>query len=241
MKYIRFLKNILIIVCLSLSLISSFSKCQAYTWDEFCTLVENYQSYEGLNQTTIEGCRWFINNKQNIINRLNSWYLGAIDPSNFSNFVMYRDGNLMYLVGFQNGDGIIYHQNRFYKPNGIDNFMAWGNYSKTNYNEISAEPKGIINYNGYSVNMCAILTDIPPQYTIPTTTITVANLGPSIDFITYNDGNISVYYNGSSDTFLKYNLSRSVKSWSLGRLDGFDDSMKIDVRLNRYMNRGIYY
>lgn len=61
-------------------------------------------------------------------------------------------------------------------------------------------------------------------------------LSPSIDFVKYNDGTIEIFYNNMSDTFLKYNLSRSVNQWALGRLDGLDVDLRVDVKLNRYMN-----
>lgn len=58
----------------------------------------------------------------------------------------------------------------------------------------------------------------------------------SVTFSPYNDGNISVYYNSISDTFLKYNISRSVPSWALGRIEGLSGDIRVDVKLNRYMN-----
>ena len=61
---------------------------------------------------------------------------------------------------------------------------------------------------------------------------------PSLDLDLYDNGDITIYNDFSSDTFKKYLVSRSFVKWALGKLD-LENGMSVDVRLNMFVSSDV--
>lgn len=227
MKILRYIKNILIIVCLCFSILTYVSKCNAYNIDDI---------YEYAKQLNSQGIMTFTTGK--IIN--NYWQLKNIEVLKNSKSILVQEGgsttnilyfNETYKISFRSDGGSLYGLPQTYMVTIDDS----GNTVRQPSNKVAytQSPQKTFGLLDLSLNTQDEIDHFPwsnwylnNRYDEPV----------KFTFTPYNDGTINVFYNGSSDSFLRFNLSRSVNQWALGKLDGLSADGKIDLKLNRFMN-----